>query len=184
MANGKKRLPVDLIIARGKKHLSEKEIKERREREVRVPKMDIKAPKYLTTEQKRAFNVYAKKLSALGDVFTSLDVDVLAQYVIAFELYVGYSDQIKKIINKADAVRAWDAIDDIAVNSKDTADLVELLEMLLRRQRTSEVSALMTLQDKAFKQCLACARELGLTITSRAKIEVPAPPPDGEDDEL
>jgi len=183
MARGKKRLPVDLIIARGNKHLSEKEIRERRERELRVPKMDIKAPKYLTTEQKRAFNVYAKKLSALGDVFTSLDVDVLAQYVIAFELYVGYSDQIKKIINKADAVRDWAVIDDIAANCKNSDELVELLEKLLRRQRTSEVSALMTLQDKAFKQCLACARELGLTITSRAKIEVP-PPPDGEDDEL
>lgn len=183
MANGKKRLPVDLIIARGKKHLSDKEIRERREREVRVPKMEIRAPKYLTTEQKRAFNVYAKKLAALGDVFTSLDVDVLAQYVIAFELYVGYSDQIKKIINKADAVRDWAVIDDIAENCEDPDQLVDLLEKLLRRQRTSEVSALMTLQDKAFKQCLACARELGLTITSRAKIEVP-PPPDGEDDEL
>jgi P27 family predicted phage terminase small subunit len=183
MANGKKRLPVDLIIARGKKHLSENEIRERRSREVSVPKMEIKAPKYLTTEQKRAFNIYAKKLSALGDVFTHLDIDVLAQYVIAFELYVGYSDQIKKIINKADAVRDWAVIDDIAANCEDPDQLVDLLEKLLRRQRTSEVSALMTLQDKAFKQCLACARELGLTITSRAKIEVP-PPPDGEDDEL
>ena len=183
MANGKKRLPVDLIIARGKKHLSDKEIRERREREVRVPKMEIRAPKYLTTEQKRAFNVYAKKLSALGDVFTSLDVDVLALYVFAFELYVGYSDQIKQIINKADAVRDWAVIDDIAQNCKYSDELVDLLEKLLRRQRTSEVSALMTLQDKAFKQCLACARELGLTITGRAKIEVP-PPPDGEDDEL
>ena len=154
MANGKKRLPVDLILARGKKHLSEKEIKERRAREVNVPKTEIKAPKYLTTEQKRTFNVYAKKLAALGDVFTTLDVDVLAQYVIAFGLYVGYSDQLKKIMDEADAVRDWGVI-----------------------------KGLMTLQDKAFKQCLACARELGLTITSRAKIEVP-PPPDGEDDEL
>ena len=154
MARGKKRLPVDLIIARGKKHLSKKEIAERRSREVSVPKTKITAPKYLTSEQKRAFNVYAKKLTALGDVFTSLDVDVLAQYVIAFELYVGYSDQLKNIMTKADADRDWGA-----------------------------VKGLMTLQDKAFKQCLACARELGLTITSRAKIEVP-PPPDGEDDEL
>lgn len=152
MARGKKRLPVDLIIARGKKHLSEKEIRERRARELSVPKMEIKAPKYLTTAQKRAFNVYAKKLSALGDFFTHLDVDVLAQYVIAFELYVLYSEQLKKIMNEAG--RDWNAI-----------------------------KGLMTLQDKAFKQCLACARELGLTITSRAKIEVP-PPPDGEDDEL
>ena len=154
MANGKKRLPVDLIIARGNKHLSKKEIRERRAREVSVPKTTIKAPKYLTPGQKRTFTGYAKKLSALGNVFTHLDVDVLAQYVIAFELYVVYSDQLKKIMDEADAVRDWGVI-----------------------------KGLTTLQDKAFKQCLACARELGLTITSRAKIEVP-PPPDGEDDEL
>ncbi len=152
MAKGKKRLPVDLIIARGKKHLTKKEIEERRAREVSVPKTEIKAPKYLTNEQKRAFNTYAKKLSALGDVFTSLDVDVLAQYVIAFELYVGYSGQIKLLMSKPST--DWNA-----------------------------VKGMTTLQDKTFKQCLACARELGLTITSRAKIEVP-PPPDGEDDEL
>ena len=183
MANGKKRLPVDLLLARGKKHLSENEIRERRAREVSVPKTDIKAPKYLTAEQKRAFNAYARKLSALGDIFTTLDVDVLAQYVIAFELYVDYSDRIKSIINKGDASRSWEVVEDLAQHCTDAEALVELLEKILRRQRTSEVSALMTLQDKAFKQCLACARELGLTITSRAKIEVP-PPPDGEDDEL
>lgn len=153
MANGKKRLPVDLLIARGNKHLTKKEIRERRAREVSVPKTTIKAPKYLTTAQKRTFNTYAKKLSALGDVFTSLDVDVLAQYVIAFECYLKYSAKLTELLNTADEVD------------------------------TSELKALTLLQDKAQKQCLACARELGLTITSRAKIEVP-PPPDGEDDEL
>ena len=152
MARGRIRLPVDLLILRGKKHLTKKEIAERRAREVSVPKMEIKAPKYLTTEQKRSFNAYAKKLSALGDVFTALDVDVLAQYVIAFELYVSYSEQIKLLMNES--ATNWNAI-----------------------------KGMTALQDRTFKQCLACARELGLTITSRAKIEVP-PPPDGEDDEL
>lgn len=38
------------------------------------------------------------------------------------------------------------------------------------------------LQDKAFKQAQAAARDLGLTITSRCKIVVPQPPE--EDDEL
>lgn len=39
------------------------------------------------------------------------------------------------------------------------------------------------LQDTAFKQAQASARDLGLTITSRCKIEVPRPPED-DDDEL
>lgn len=39
------------------------------------------------------------------------------------------------------------------------------------------------LQDVAFKQAQASAKDLGLTITSRCKIEVPQPPED-DDDEL
>ena len=42
---------------------------------------------------------------------------------------------------------------------------------------------LQNLQDKTLRQCLACAKELGLTITSRAKLVIPTPL-EGEDDEL
>lgn len=152
MTNGRKRQPVNLILANGKHHFSRKELDERRARELDVPFKDIKPPKYLTTAQKRTFKAYAEKLVAL-DIFTELDVDVLAQYAIALELYTAYSAQIVTLLNDKEASHA------------------------------NELRALTQLQDKAFKQCLACARELGLSITSRAKIEVP-PPPDGEDDEL
>lgn len=147
-----------------------------------VPFTEINAPSYLTAKQKKSFNYYAEKLAAIN-IYTELDADVLAQYVIALELYIMYSSQIKKIVNKAEPVNAWKVIDNISRNVENSFQLVELLEKLVRRQRVSELGALTTLQDKAFKQCVACARELGLTITSRAKLEVP-PPPDGEDDEL
>lgn len=183
MANGKKRLPVNLMLAKGTHHFSKRELAERRAKELDVPFKEIKAPSYLkTAKQKKEFARYAEKLSALN-IYTELDADTLAQYVIALELYIEYSDQIKKIASKAEAVNAWKAIDDISRNCENSWQIVELLEKLVRRQRVSEISSLTTLQDKAFKQCVACARELGLTITSRAKIEVP-PPPDGEDDEL
>lgn len=183
MTNGRKRQPVNLILANGKHHFSRKELDERRARELSVPFKDIKPPSYLTPAQKKTFNGYAEKLIAL-DIFTELDVDVLAQYVIALELYTKYSAQIRKVVNKAEPVKAWEAINGITQDCADAARLVDLLEKLVRRQRASELSALTTLQDKAFKQCLACARELGLSITSRAKIEVPPPADGGEDDEL
>jgi P27 family predicted phage terminase small subunit len=182
VANGKKRLPVNLMLANGKHHFSRRELEERRAKELNVPFTEIKAPSYLTAKQKENFNYYAEKLAAIN-IYTELDADVLAQYVIALELYIMYSKQIKKIVNKADSVNAWKAIDEISRNCENSWQIVELLEKLVRRQRVSELSSLTTLQDKAFKQCVACARELGLTITSRAKLEVP-PPPDGEDDEL
>jgi P27 family predicted phage terminase small subunit len=183
MTNGRKRQPVNLILANGKHHFSRKELEERRARELDVPFKKIKAPSYLTATQKKNFNAYAEKLMEL-DIFTELDVDVLAQYVIALELYTKYSAQIRKLVNQAEPVKAWDAINSITQNCEDAEMLVDLLEKLVRRQRASELSALTTLQDKAFKQCLACARELGLSITSRAKIEVPPPADGGEDDEL
>lgn len=147
-----------------------------------MPFTDIKPPSYLTAKQKRDFDAYATKLKEIN-IYTELDADVLAQYVIALELYTQYSAQIKKVLSKANAVHEWAVIDDLAANCEEPDQLIELLEKLIRRQRSSELSSLTTLQDKAFKQCVTCARELGLTITSRAKIEVPAPP-DGDDDEL
>ena len=170
------------MLAKGKHHFSRRELEERRAKELDVPFTEIRAPDYLTAKQKKSFYYYAEMLAAIN-IYTELDADVLAQYVIALELYIMYSAQIKKIVNKAEAVNAWKAIDSISRNCENSFQIVELLEKLVRRQRVSELSSLTTLQDKAFKQCVACARELGLTITSRAKIEVP-PPPDGEDDEL
>lgn len=179
---GRPREPIDLIKAKGKKHLSQKEYDERKESELQVPFVDVEPPDYLTAKQKKEFNTYAEKLIALN-IFTELDVDVLAQYVIAKTLYLDYSEQIKKINAKGNIVREWAAIDEIAYDCEGAEEIKKLLEKILRRQRGNEITSLMNLQDKAFKQCLACAKELGLTITSRLKLVIPQPP-DGDDDEL
>lgn len=47
----------------------------------------------------------------------------------------------------------------------------------------SMIKSIQRMQDTAFKQAQASAKDLGLTITSRCKIEVPQPPED-DDDEL
>ena len=117
------------------------------------------------------------------DILTELDVDILAQYCIAKTLYLKYSDQIKKILEKDNAVKRWGALNAISDNCEDAETLKELLEKILRRQRGDDVTVVMNLQDKAFRQMVTCARELGLTVTSRLKLAIP-PPPDSEDDEL
>lgn len=180
---GRPREPIDLIKAKGKKHLSEREYEERKNSELQVPFTDVEPPEYLTTKKlKEEFNSIAEKLVALN-IFTELDVDVLAQYCIAKELYINYSKQIKKVLAKENIVHKWAVIDEIACCGETQDDLIKLLEKIVRRQRGEDVTVLMNLQDKAHKQCLACARELGLTITSRAKLVMPQPP-DGDDDEL
>lgn len=176
---GRPREPIDLIKAKGKKHLSEREYEERKNSELDVPFIDVQPPSYLTVKQKKEFNEIAEKLLALN-IMTELDVDILAQYCIAKNLYLDYSDQLKKVLAKRNAVHKWGVVDSIAANCEDAEKLKELLEAILRRQRGDDATVLMNLQDKAFKQCLACARELGLSITSRCKIVVPPPPDENE----
>ena len=182
MSGGKTREPINLILAKGKAHFSKDKIEERRAQELNVPFTNIVVPDYLTAKQKREFNKYAELLLKL-EIFTELDVDILAQYCVAHDLYLTYSDQIKKLMSKNDVVRDWKVIDKLALECDDEEQLIDLLETLLRRQRGAEITSLMNLQDKAFKQCVACAREMGLTITSRVKLVIPKPPED-DDDEL
>lgn len=176
------REPIDLIKAKGKKHLTEEEYETRKAQELDVPFTDVQPPDYLTAKQKKEFIEIAEQLLALN-IMTELDTNVLAQYCIAKTLYLDYSDQLKKVMSKKNAVHKWGVIEQIASNCEDEEDMRKLLECILRRQRGDDATVLMNLQDKAFKQCLACARELGMTITSRCKIVVPQPP-DNDDDEL
>lgn len=169
-------------LATNKKHFTKAEIEERKEQEMDVPYTDVKPPEYLTKKQATEFNEYAEKLVALG-IFTELDVDILAQYIIAKTLYLKYSKQIEKVIATEKTVHKWAAIEELAGDCGDAEEVKALLEKILRRQRGDDVTVIMNLQDKAFKQCIACAKELGLSVTSRLKLAVP-PPPDGEDEEL
>lgn len=169
-------------LATNKKHFTREEIEKRQQEELVVPFTDVEPPDYLTAKQKREFNEYAELLVKLG-ILTELDVDVLAQYIIARTLYLKYTKQIEKILAKESAVHKWGVIEEIADNCESAEDLKKLLEKILRRQRGDDITVIMGLQDKAFKQCIACAKELGLTVTSRLRMAIP-PPPEDEDDEL
>lgn len=89
--------PVALLEAKGKKHLSQAEIEERRERELKVPYTDVVPPDYLTDAQKEKFMHYAEMLLALG-IMTELDVDCLARYIVSFDLYLVYTESVKALL--------------------------------------------------------------------------------------
>ena len=158
---GRPKEPVDLIRAKGKKHLTKAEYEERKNSELHVPFTDVEPPDFLTAKQKREFNEIAAQLLQLN-IMTELDVNVLAQYIIAKTLYLEYSDQLKKVMSKKNAVHKWGVIEQIASNCEEEDEMRRLLEAILRRQRGDDATVLMNLQDKDFKQCLACAKELGL----------------------
>lgn len=133
------RQPIDLIVAKGKKHLSKAEIEARRELELKVDLKDIEIPSYLPDKLKEEFADVAKKLLEIG-VMTELDEDCLARYLLSKQSYLQYTS----MLNKA-----------------------------TRENKIAEMEKLMSMQDKAFKQCRATANDLGLTIASRCKLVMP-----------
>jgi len=48
-----------------------------------------------------------------------------------------------------------------------------MLNQATKNNKITEMEKLMTMQDKAFKQCRASANDLGLTIASRCKLVMP-----------
>ena len=95
------REPIDLIKAKGKKHLTKNEYETRKEQEGSVPFTDIKPPTYLTAAQKKKFKEIAEKLVAVG-IMSELDVDCLAMYVMSHELYLSYTKIMMELTKDAD----------------------------------------------------------------------------------
>lgn len=139
MSRGRPREPVDLLIAKGKKHLTKAEIEERREEEIEVPYKQIRPPKYLNKKQKKQFKEIAEKLLSIN-IYTELDEDNLARYLIAQDLYLSYTSAINELMEAGNLILLKD---------------------------------IQQLQDKAYRQAQTCARDLGLTITSRCKLSIP-----------
>lgn len=105
------RLPTAVVQARGSKHLTKDEIRERQEREIKPITDNIIAPDYLTKKQKEEFEKISdqlKKLKIMGET----DVDALARYIIANDFYINAVKQMRKPDVKKDPVRfeAWSKI--------------------------------------------------------------------------
>ena len=148
---GRPKKPIGLHLAEGNpSHLTKAEIEERLEGELDVPFLDVAPPEYLTgKKQIEKFNYIADMLLRL-EIFTELDVDCLARYIMSEQLYLQYTN---------------------------------LLIGLIKSKDFEQMGKIQSLQDRAFRQCDTCARRLGLTITDRARLVVPQPPED-DDDEL
>lgn len=137
---GRNAQPAALLIMKGKTHYSKAYLEERMAREVKVPLDNVEPPDYLTGKKDRAeFAEIAGKLKACG-IFTELDVDVLARYILSRNLYLVYTSKLVKTVKSGS------------------------IEDMQRLQR---------LQSQAFKQCQETCSALGMSITSRCKIQVP-----------
>lgn len=152
MSRGNQKQPINLIIAKGKKHLTKAEIEERQRTEITTDHTNVKPPDYLSEEEVKEFYRISKILLDIG-IITELDEDCLAHYLVSNSSYIKYTKKIR-------------ALEDELLEAKRTDRKAKL---------KSEIDTYLTYQDKALKQCRACANDLGLSISSRAKLVMPQP---------
>lgn len=146
------REPVNLVIAKGKTNLTKAEIKERQSNEVQPCVDGITAPSHLTSSQKKRFEKLAGQLQKIK-IMGETDCDTLARYVVVQENY----EQAVKDLRSIERQRP----------KGEAATLEALLTW----------TAMLEKQDKRleryFKQAHTAASALGLTISSRCKLQVP-----------
>ena len=155
------RQPIELVKAKGKKHLTKAEIEERERTEVKAPADKVTAPAYLTASQKKTFKKIAKQLRAI-DLIANLDVDALARLVIAQEKYT----EVTAELNKQPLMITIE----VPTGSRD-----EKGRSIFRQQEVvnGEVERLALLHDRYFRQCRQGAADFGLTVSSRCRLVVP-----------
>ena len=153
------RQPIELVIAKGKKHLTKAEIEERQRTEVKAAADKVTAPSYLTPSQKKTFKKIVKERRAI-DLVSNLDVDALARLVIAQENYVAVTEEMKS--------------QPLMITMEFKENDADGNPIIVERQIVnSSVERLALLQDRYFKQCRQGAADFGLTVSSRCRLVVP-----------
>lgn len=156
------RQPVELLIAKGKKHLTKAEIEERQRTELKAAADRVTAPAYLTPEQKKTFKKIVKELRAL-DIVANLDVDALARLVIAQSKYIAVTEELNRLPLMIEVER------DTGKKDENGEPIIERVEIV-----NGQVERLAIMQDRFFKQCRQGAADFGMTVSSRCKLVVPS----------
>lgn len=151
------REPLALIEAKGKKHLTKAEKAERQATEVQPCADDVAAPSFLTAGQKKRFDKLAEQLKKIK-IMGETDCETLARYVVAQELY---EQTVKEL-------RALQKTKPKKADFADQMDYYFTLDLFGKSQERLDKR-----QDRYFKQAQTAARDLGLTISSRCKLQVP-----------
>ena len=136
------RQPTDLVVARGRKHLTHAEEDARRDREVRVPPpARAKPPRWLPKDLHKDFRSIGKQLIEVG-LYADLDADTLGRYLVARHEWLIATGEVERALRvtpeqperDADVIDRWGRI-----------------------------------QERYFKQARACALDMGLTVSRAAR---------------
>ena len=159
------RQPTDLVVMKGKKHLTKAEIEARKNSEVIAPCDKVRAPTYLTPDQKKQFRKISKELLQIGLV-ANVDCDSLARLIISQSQYIEVTEQIRNTPLMVEIPVYTKLVDEkTGEESFEQTDTKEILNEVRDK--------LMIIQDRCLKQCRQGAADFGLTVSSRCRLIVP-----------
>ena len=147
------RQPIQLVVAKGKKNLTKKEIADRLATEIAPCTDEIIAPKYLKASEKKRFMKIAEQLDKLG-ILGETDTETLARYITAQCQYEKVTKELRKVL-------------DASPDSSSPTYLEELNAWIDTQERLAKM------QNRYFTQAQTAASALGLTISSRCKLIAP-----------
>lgn len=157
--------PIDLVEAKGKKHLTKKEIEERKNSEIVAPDDKIEPPGYLLKRQKEKFKELAAELIEIKLV-ANIDCEALARLVIAQEQFIEVTRAIRKTPLMLD-IPVYETKENPETGEKESVQVGTKKVVNKDRER------LMFIQDRCMKQCRQMASDFGMTVSSRCRLVVP-----------
>lgn len=162
------RQPTDLVVLKGKKHLTKAEIEARKNAEVKAPSDKVKPPTYLSPELKKKFRKLAKELLEIK-LIANVDCDALARLLIAQEKYL-------EVTKKLSEIPLTIMIPVYKEQMNPETGKMEQTQVGEREVVNGEQERLLIIQDRCWKQCRQAASDFGLTVSSRCRLVVPKAP--------
>lgn len=151
------RQPIRLIVEKGNSHFTKEQIAERLASEPQPCTDEIVAPAFLTAPQKKQFYKIAEQLQKIN-LIGETDCETLARYISAEALYEAAVKDLRKLAK--DQPKEEKCLDQEGYYA--------LLDLW-----TAAVERADKRQDRYFRQAQTAAAALGLTISSRCKLQVP-----------
>jgi len=93
------REPINILLAKGRKHLTQEEIQRRMATEPTAPADDIQPPDYLSKKQREEFSALAGELQRIK-IIGNVDAGELARYVVAHGFYARYTKLLRTLPKK------------------------------------------------------------------------------------
>lgn len=159
------RQPIEVIQAKGRKHLTKAEIENRQKTQIKANADAVQPPKYLKAAQKKRFNAIADELLEL-EIMSNLDCDALARLVIVEDEFTKINRAMQKMQPTMKRLVEVEKADESGCIVKKVVETDEIIA-------NPEYNALQVMRSRAFKECRQGAADFGLTVSSRCRLVVP-----------